>query len=226
MFLAVSNFIRNRLIEHGFDQDKVITHHLGIPIPALPAIVKDPLSIVTAGRLVEKKGTEYLIRAMRIVVDSIPEAQLTICGDGPLRASLEQLVDSMNLKSNIKFVGWKPKPDVLDILSRASVFVLPSITSRDGDSEGLGMVFLEAMALQTPVIGTNHGGIPDAVQHEVNGYLVKECDPGEIAERIINLIKNPAIAAKMGQQGRNIVETCFDITKQINKLENIYSQHM
>ncbi len=224
LFLAVSDFIRKRLIEHGFHQDKVITHHLGIPIPALPEVVKDPLSIVTAGRLVEKKGTEYLIRAMRIVADAIPEARLTICGDGPLRASLEQLTDSLNLTKNIQFAGWKTKPEVLDILARASVFVLPSVTSRDGDSEGLGMVFLEAMALQTSVIGTNHGGISDAIQNEGNGYLVKERDPQEIAEKIIFLLNNPSIASQMGLQGRNSVESNFDITKQIKKLEELYER--
>ena len=226
LFLAVSGFIKNRLIERGFNGDKVVVHHLGIPIPALPLIKKDPMSVVTVGRLVEKKGTEFVIRAMKVVAASFPEARLTICGDGPLRLRLEQLVNELGLKNNVSFAGWKTKPEILDILAGASVFVLPSVAARDGDSEGLGMVFLEAMALKTPVIGTDHGGIPDAVKDGVNGYLVGERDARAIAEKIVYLINNQGVAANMGIEGRKVVETNFDITKQISKLEAIYSKYV
>jgi len=224
VFLAVSDFIKKRLIERGFSEDKIITHHLGIPIPKLPTAAKDTLSIVTVGRLVEKKGTEHVIRAMKVVSESFPDAHLTICGDGPLRANLEQLVDALKLKNNITFAGWKTKQEILDILAKASVFVLPSVTAQDGDCEGLGMVLLEAMSVQAPVIGTYHGGIPEAVKDGVNGYLVKERNPQEIAEKIIYLLNNPAVAVKMGTEGRKIVEANFNIAIQIKKLEGIYSK--
>ncbi len=226
LFLAVSNFIAKKLIEKGFPKEKVRTLYLGIKIEKYEIIKTKEKIILTVARLVEKKGIEYLIRAMVKIKEKIPDAVLYICGDGPLKNYLLELTKELKLEKNIIFLGWQKREDIFKLMQKATVFVLPSITAKSGDAEGLPTVILEAMLHQLPVVGTLHSGIPEAVVDNETGFLVPEKDVDQLAEKITVLLQDLSLAEKMGYRGRQVLEEKFDLSKQIEKLENIYKEFL
>jgi glycosyltransferase involved in cell wall biosynthesis len=222
LFIAVSEFVKKKLLEKGFPEDKVITHYLGVDVNVKPAIPNDEKIILFAGRLVEVKGVEYLILAAADVCKYHPDAKILICGDGPRRKDLEYLAKTKGLTKNVIFPGWKTREELAALMRRARVFVLPSITTRDGRVEGLGMVLLEAMACGLPVIGTNQGGIPEAVLDGENGFIVPEKHSVGLSEKIRLLLDDRALSTRMGNKGRELANDKFDIRKQVAGLEKIY----
>jgi glycosyltransferase involved in cell wall biosynthesis len=147
---------------------------------------------------------------------------LVIVGDGPLRKKLVRKVSSYGLQDRVIFLGVRPHQEVLDLMQKAIVLVQPSVTARTGDSEGLGSVFLEAAASGIPVIGTHHGGIPEAVVDGVTGFLVPERDADALAEKLLVLLSDKSLREEMGRAGRKMVEDKFDMRRQTEKLEKIY----
>lgn len=224
LFICVSEYIRNRLINLGFPVDRTITHYIGVDTAAIRPQQECPQSkvILHVARLVEKKGTQYLIHAFSRVVRKCPDTQLVIIGEGPLRPQLERLAISAGLQQQVIFLGARPHSEVLNWMSKASVFCLPSVTSRSGDSEGLGIVLLEAQATGVPVVATRHGGIPEAVIDGITGFLVPERDVEILADRLIYLLENRDERRKMGRAARSMVEEKFDLKRQTAKLEEIY----
>ena len=171
LFLCVSKFIRDRALEAGFPSQKLLVHCIGIdrdlfsPSPE-PEVSQDVLFV---GRLVEKKGCEYLLRAMRLVQQAHPQCELIIIGDGPLRPSLEALATELKLRC--QFRGAQPAARVRESLRRARIACAPSVTAADGNSEGLPTVVGEALAMGVPVVATRHAGIPEIVIPHVTGLL-------------------------------------------------------
>ncbi|HBQ5893185.1 TPA: glycosyltransferase, partial [Klebsiella variicola subsp. variicola] len=149
--------------------------------------------ILHVARLVEKKGTATLISAMRNISRNFPEYKLVIIGEGPLQVQLLEQAKGLNLENNISFLGAKSHVEVMQWMRKASLLVLPSITAKNGDAEGLGMVLLEAAATGVPLIGTNHGGIPEVIKDSINGYLVNEKDADMLQDRISYLLNNDSV---------------------------------
>ncbi len=168
------------------------------------------IDLIFVGRLVEKKGLRYLIEALREVIKKFPKIKLAIIGDGPEKQSLMKLTQTLDIGENIIFKGWISQEKLPLYLSSAKIFGGPSITGSDGDSEGFGLVFAEALSCETPVITTNLPAISDIVQTDFNGLLAKPKDPGELTEKILYLLENPTIARKMGISGRGFVIKNFD----------------
>lgn len=143
----------------------------------------DKKVILYVGRLAEKKGVTYLIRAMDMV-----NAKLVIVGTGPLEEELKR--QAAQSKADITFFGKKPHSEIKIILASADVFVAPSITAKDGDEEGLPVSIMEAMASGIPVVASNSGGIADLIVDGENGILSEEKDIDGIAENINRLLAN------------------------------------
>lgn len=139
--------------------------------------------VLFVGRLAEKKGVSYLIEAMRDI-----DAVLVIVGDGPLRKQLEEQAKEM--KEKVRFLGAKTHCELQTIYASADIFVIPSITAKDGDQEGLGLVMLEAMASGLPVVASKSGGITQVVQNEYNGLLFDEKDITQLRDNICTLLNN------------------------------------
>lgn len=158
--------------------------------------------ILHVARLVEKKGTAVLINAVKQVKLLNPDVKLVIIGEGPLLDGLKAQVTSLGLDQTVTFTGALPHVDVMAWMRKASMLVLPSITAKTGDAEGLGMVLLEAAVTGVPVIGTQHGGIPEAIIDEQTGFLVKERDDKQLAERISFLMKDEHKRFEMGKNAR------------------------
>lgn len=164
--------------------------------------------IFSIGRMVERKGFRYLIEAIPYVLKENPKTKLIIGGDGPERKKLEKLSIDLEIAENVIFPGFISNEELPKLMSIADIFVLPSIVDRRGDTEGLGLVLLEAMACGTPVIGTNVGGIPYIIKNGVNGFLVEQKNSEQLAKEIIRLFDKD-LGQKIGKAGKKYVEENF-----------------
>jgi glycosyltransferase involved in cell wall biosynthesis len=223
-FICVSGFIRDRALEAGLPAEKLRVHYIGIDrklfVPAPEGV--EPTGVLFVGRLVEKKGCEYLIRAMAEVQRAHPDASLTVVGDGPLRPALEQ--EAARLGVDVQFLGILP-PDAVKLeLRRASVFCVPSVEATNGDCEGLGMVFIEAAAMGVPVVSTRHGGIPEAVSDGNTGLLVPEKDVLSLAAALERTLRDVSFRQQLSVEGQRFVERRFDLAGQTAGLETLYDE--
>lgn len=221
LIIAVSDFIRQRLLEKGYPGSKVVTHRNGIDVGFFRALGqrREPC-VVFVGRFVEKKGCEYLLRAIGRLRDEGRPVRAVLIGDGPLRPALERLAKEMMV--DVEFTGFLPLPEVRDRISRASVVAVPSVTAANGDSEGLPTVILEAQALGTPVVTTRHAGNAEGVAEARSALLVDERDVQGLAGAIRFFVDNPSAVESFGAAGRAFVEANFDIARQVEGLERLY----
>lgn len=220
--IAVSSFIRDRLLEAGYPPDKVVLHYNGVDTSQFAPDRSVPREkvILFVGRLVEKKGCSYLLEALRELHSRIPDARVVILGDGPEAPKLARLAAGLP----VDFLGFQPLDVVKRWMNRASVLALPSVTGSDGDSEGLPTVQIEAQSMELPVVGTRHSGIPEGLIDGRTGYLIAERDSSALAERIGVLLSEPARLRQFGENARGFVRANFDLTRQLDKLEDLYDR--
>ena len=223
LFICVSKFIRDRALEAGFPSEKLLVHYIGVDrdVFSPSASLETSQGVLFVGRLVEKKGCEYLLRAMELVQRAHPRCELTVIGDGPLRPSLEVLARELNIRC--QFRGAQPAATVRESLRRARILCVPSVTAANGDSEGLGMVFAEAQAMGVPVVSTTHGGIPEIVADRVTGLLTPERDYHALADALSVLLEDEDLWQKLHLAALQRIEQHFDLVTQTALLENIYT---
>lgn len=223
LILCVSEFIRGKAIEGGYPEHKLRVHYTGTDTKRFSPNtgIKRKALVLFVGRLVEKKGCEYLVRAMAQVQQAVPEAQLVILGDGPLRSVLEQQA-SQTLR-DYHFLGSQTSEQIHHWMNQAKVFCAPSVTAEAGDAEGFGMVFIEAQAMGVPVASFRSGGVPEAVADGETGLLAPEKDWRTLARNIVTLLTDGAAWKSMSEAGRRRVLRDFDLGKQCAQLEQIYT---
>jgi colanic acid/amylovoran biosynthesis glycosyltransferase len=177
---------------------------------------------LTVGRLVEKKGLEYAVRAVALARRTCPNLRYEIIGDGPLRPALGELVDKLNLAPIVSLLGAADCDFVRRKMAATDLFMLPSVTANDGDQEGIPVSLMEAQACGLPVLSTRHSGIPELVADGESGFLVAERDVEALASRLTYLIEHPESWPRMGRAGRTIVESRFNIEALNRDLLQIY----
>ena len=177
-----------------------------------------PLRIISACRLVEKKGIANLILAMKQLKNRGVQFSCEIAGDGPLRQSLQGLIDQSELSSEVRLIGPKSHPDMTDFIRSGSVFALPCIESRDGNRDGIPVVLMEAMALRIPVISTNLSGIPELIDNRHNGLLVAPGNISELADCLIELMSDEALAEHLRGNSREKIEKEHSVKKNVEEL--------
>jgi phosphatidyl-myo-inositol dimannoside synthase len=166
--------------------------------------------ILTLARLVERKGQDVMLRALPLISKHIPDIRYVICGKGPYEAGLRQLASELGVESQVVFTGFVGNEDRLKFYNLCDLYAMPSREIPEkGDVEGFGITYLEANACAKPVLGGKSGGVADAVIDGVTGLLVDPTDPAAVADAVIRLLADPALAAKMGQQGRQRVIDSF-----------------
>lgn len=224
LIIAVSHFIRGELVRQGFAAEKIITHYVGVDTALFcpdPAIQREDV-VLFAGRLAEKKGCEYLIRAMAKVQSASPNAELVIIGDGPLRADLERLASEC--LHRYRFLGFQPPEIIKQWMNRARVFGAPSLRAHCGDAEGYPNAFAEAQAMGLPVVSFNADGVREAVAHGETGWLAPERDSDVLSHYLQRLLDNPDLSSRMGAAAREYVCAQFNLHAQTKKLEELYFQ--
>lgn len=222
--IAVSNFIKSLLLQQGFPEHKVSTHYIGVDTQKFTPDVSQSREqvVLFVGRLVDVKGCSYLIRSMVEAQKIIPEVKLIVIGDGSLRKELEELAEK-RLK-NYKFLGLQPPEVVRNWMNKSRVFCVPSIRAQSGHTEAFGIVFAEAQSMGLPVVSFDTGGISEAVEHGETGFLAEEKNVYTLTKYIIQLLENTGLWQKFSEQGMFRARSLFDIRKQTQSLEHLYSQ--
>lgn len=224
VLLAVSNHIRESLLALGVPESRLRVHRIGVDLGQFtPAPLEERQPIVLGvGRFVEKKGFAFLIDAMAEVQRASPQVELVIVGSGELEGELRARA-AAKLKS-FRILGPCTPGEVVVWMRRARVLAAPSVVDRSGNTEGLPITVVEALASGLPVVASRHAGIPEAVVDGVTGLLTAERDPGALAAGIRDLVGDDGGWRQMSASSRLRAEREFDLAAQTEKLELIYDE--
>ena len=180
--------------------------------------------ILSIGYLIERKGFEYLIKSVKEVLKIHHNINLKIVGTGPLENQIKNQIKELELEGNIEILGNVSDEELLDLYNSSDIFVFPSIVDSQGNTEGLGVVLLEAMACKLPVIGSNIGGIPDIVHDRINGLLVPQKNIFELSNAINELIKNEEFRKSLALNGYEMVKGHFSWEQIAKDYLKIYKE--
>ncbi|MGB3532889.1 MAG: glycosyltransferase [Microcoleaceae cyanobacterium] len=227
LFLANCEFFRQRVIQLGCNENQTLVHRSGLDCSRFSFVSRcfpedQKVRIVTTGRLVEKKGIEYSIRAVAKQALIHSNLEYNIIGNGVLKQDLQKLINDLNANHFIHLLGWKDEDEIIKILNQSHIFIAPSVTAADGNQDAPVNVLKEAMAMGLPVISTYHGGIPELVEDGVTGFLVPERNTELLAEKLGILIQNPQLWPEMGLSGRAYVEEHYNLHKLNDTLVELY----
>jgi colanic acid/amylovoran biosynthesis glycosyltransferase len=219
-----TEFTKSKIMENGGPKDTVI-----IPEGLFFSEFYDkemgkkiPNSVLTVGRLEEKKGYFYSLEAIARAKALIPSIQYYIIGDGSLYDKLINHAKNLNIIDNCRFLKARTNVEVKKYYKQCEIFMLSSITASNGDMEGQGLVLQEAQASGLPVISTLHNGIPDGILRDKSGFLVPEKDSHLLAEKIILLLQNDELRRQMGKAGVQFVQERYDMPVIIEKYNKCY----
>jgi glycosyltransferase involved in cell wall biosynthesis len=177
--------------------------------------------VLFVGRLVERKGVKNLIDAVRRLPPDL-RARLVVIGDGPERQALETRARVSGLGDRVEIRGRVSDEELRATYAGSDVLVLPSIVDARGDTEGLGVVLLEAMSYGVPVVASDIGGITDIVEHDTSGLLVPPGDPAALAQALERLARDPALASRLGSAGEQRVRRAFGWPEIMTKWDAVY----
>lgn len=167
------------------------------------------------------KGLDYLLKALVKVKNEIPDVKLIVGGKGVLLDHYTGLANEYGLKDNVEFHGFIPDEKIVEYYNRCSVFVLPSISSKQ---EGFGIVVLEALACETPVISTEIVGVAADVKKSNSGIIIPPRDVDELANAIIRILSHDDKSKEMGKNGRIFVEKSYTWYRVAKMMENVYME--
>ena len=225
--VTTSDYIRRYLIDEGVRPGKVVTIRTGIDLRKFdPKATRGDLReeigvpsevplIGTVAILRFKKGYQILLDAIPIVLKEIPGARFVFVGDGPQRRNITNKIEDLGLSGNVLMLGMRW--DIPNILKSIDLFVLPTL------QEAHGGVFVEAMAMGKPVIGTDVGGVGEVIKDGVNGYLVEPNDPSSLAGAVVTMLRDKEKAESMGREGRKMAEERFDVEKMCRSMFDLYT---
>lgn len=227
--IAVSDFVKKRLVEQGCPEDKIVTHYIGVDCNLFNYKRLESngrVKILCVGRHTDKKGIDDLIEACSILKSDGIEFEVIQIGKGEEQYTkyLKDLVCKYSLNDEFKFLGSISHDEIKKYFQESDIFCLPSREAKNGDSEALGLVFNEASATGLPIVSTLHGGIPEVVINGVNGFIVNTHAPLELASALSVLIQDKELRTKFGIAGSKLVNEKFNLVKQTVELEKIYKE--
>lgn len=210
--LPVNAFFRDALIEVGAPPAKIAVHHMGVRPSEIEyrwrSWEQSTLSFISVCRLTEKKGIEYALRALA----SLPRRDwvYSVIGGGDLLEDLKDIAANLGIADRVTFLGARPHSEVKQRLRDAHVFLLPSVTARDGDLEGIPVSLMEAMATGLTVVSTYHSGIPELIEDHETGFLAPERDSVALAGKLSWIAENPDACEQIALAARKKIETDFN----------------
>jgi glycosyltransferase involved in cell wall biosynthesis len=215
MFIAPSNFLRDKFIEYGFNPEKVVHLDHFIDYPVVKEICPTEDYYLFVGRIAEEKGIKTLIdAAIRVNL-----SRLKIAGGGPLLDDLKEYVAKNDKSNTIEFLGHRSREDLVDLYRKAKFLVVPSEWY-----ENSGLIIFEAFACGKPVLGSNIGGIPELVKHRERGLI---CNYGKVeclASAIKSLLDDPDVTTKMGENAKEYLSKNLNGSSHYTELMKIYKK--
>jgi glycosyltransferase involved in cell wall biosynthesis len=230
LMICVSEDLKRQLVARGAPDERVVVIHRGTDLEWFQFVDRSqrdqggPVHLLMVGRLVEKKGHRYALRAVHKLIEAGDTVHLTVVGDGD---ELEQLLDlrlDLNLAPHVDFVGSTDAVGVRDWYRRADILLHPSVTASDGNIEGLPNTVVEAAATGLPVVATRHGGIAEAVQHERTGIMVDERDVEGLAAAVQGLAQDRQRRLMLGRSAAEFARDRFDIGRQVSRHLDLYRE--
>lgn len=224
--VVASDHIRRLLVLEGAPEEKIRLVRLGFDLEGTTPLAWEERrrrgpGIAYLGRMAPKKNPVALVEAFRIVAGEIPDARLTMIGDGEELKRVRERVERYALSGRVDLLGRRVRKEALSIVNQHWVYAQHSVTSREGDQEGFGVSLAEAAALGLPVVSTLHNGIPEQVIDGTTGYLVREHDYETMAERLIALLKDPVSCESMGNAGRENIYSICSTERRITEIESL-----
>jgi len=208
-----SSATRDSCLKAGLDGDKIQVIPFGVDTSFFKPLKlpknENEFQILSVGYLIERKGYKYLIKAMKDVLNENINVRLKIVGSGPLEYNLQNIIRELKLENEVKIMKNVSDQELLHLYNSSDLFVLPSIIDSQGNTEGLGVVLLEAMACGLPVIGSDVGGIPDIIIQGKSGILVKEKDVSDLSDNIIKMLKDDILRNRLAEFSIKMVDEKF-----------------
>jgi glycosyltransferase involved in cell wall biosynthesis len=193
-----------------------------VPEPAM-ADPAAPLRILFVGRLVERKGVEVLVRALARLRHE-RDAELVVVGAGEREGNILRTAALEGVESHVHLTGLVSPDRLAREYARCDLFVLPAVVDARGDTEGLGVVLLEALRFERPIIASAAGGIEDIVREGSTGWLVPPGDADVLARKILEVAADPETARRVAAQGRKLVEERFSWDRIVEDTKRVYSE--
>ncbi len=226
---AISRSTAGSVEEVSGRSPRIVPFAAAVDGEAAPGEAREPLSgegplrLLFVGRLVERKGVEVLVRALARVRER-REAELTVVGEGPRAESIRRTARDAGVGEAVTLTGFLPREELSRRYARCDIFVLPAVVDRKGDTEGLGVVLLEALRRDRPVVASDVGGIPDIVRDGRTGWLVPPGDEEALADRILALARDPERAREVARRGHAHAEERFGWDRILDDLEAAYEE--
>lgn len=227
LFLVEGPYMRERLLRLGCPPEKVRIQRIAIDPEGFPfrprAWRQGPVRLLQVGRLVEKKGHEYTLRAFARVHARVRASEVYVIGDGPLGPRLRRLAEELGIAEAVRWMGALPRAAYREVAERCHILVQPSVVAADGDDEGgAPTVLLEMQASGMPIVATRHADIPAVVREGESARLVPERDVAALADALLELIENAHRWRAMAEAGRAFVLERHDIRREAPRLEALY----
>jgi colanic acid/amylovoran biosynthesis glycosyltransferase len=231
LVLVRSESLGRALIAIGCAPEKIRIQRTGIPVDEIPFRTRvwpsdGAWRFVQACRLIEKKGLRTSLLAFSKFAARHPQSSFTIAGEGPLRSELEAQAGALGIDEKVSFPGFVSQAQLRELFRHSHIFLHPSERGADGNQEGVPNSMLEAMASGLPVFATEHGGIPEAIEHGKSGILVKEGDHDALARTLLEAAMSPDALTTIARGGAESVRQKFEQSAQTRKLEDYYFEAM
>lgn len=226
--VCISNYCRSQimLFSNADDWHKLHIVHCGVDVeaysvgePVAKILSNDEFKLLYVGRLAAEKGVPVLLNSLIALKNEGYHFHLTLLGDGPERADLENKVRKHGLQENVHFGGFASQETVRKTLQNSDVFILPSF------AEGVPVSLMEAMACGVPVIGTNVGGVTELIQHGISGLVVSPSDELSLKHAIANYIENEQLRENVKREARKTIEAQFNLNLEIAKLGKLIEKY-
>lgn len=214
--ICISEAVREQVNRHIPATTAVIYNGVNPEMFAPPIAPGSQTTILSVGNLIPTKGHASLLRSFARILAEFPECSLEIIGDGPLRADLQKLAVDLGIARAVHFRGRRSRDYVAKAIRRCRLFALPS------EYEGLGCVYLEAMACAKPAIGCRGQGIEEVIEHGKSGLLVSPVNDVELSDAIVTLLRDAGLRQRIGSNARALILERFTLSRQAKELAEIY----
>ena len=211
--------VRSEVISMGVDLNQFNPHRRSEDLRN--RLGGDPL-LLFVGRIAEKKGLPFLLRAMPRILSCFAKARLVIIGSGPDERLVDREIERQKLHDSVTRIGRVGQGDLPPYMASPSLFIMPSVVAESGDTEGLPVVLMEALASGVPVVASDVGGVADLIRHGETGLLVEQRNSEDLAEKCIRMLQDETLRRTTVENARTLIENDFSWPGVAERFERVF----